>query len=170
MPAAGESEAHRFQLSASNDGKIWKTVVDQSRNDVASPHTYAAFDPPVRARYFKLQNLQMPAGGKFAVGDLRLFGVGTVAPPQAVNELAAQRDPQDRRKVTLTWTPAERAESYLIRYGITADKLYQHHLINGGDAAAVTLYCLNNDPPYFFRIDAINSGGRTISIQTAAAK
>jgi hypothetical protein len=170
MPPAGQSEAHRFQLSASNDGKNWKTVVDHSRNNVASPHTYAEFNPPVRARYFKLQNIQMPAGGKFAVSDLRLFGVGTIAPPEVVKELSAQRDPQDRRKVTLTWTPAERAESYLIRYGITADKLYQHHLINAGEAATVTLYCLNNDPPYFFRIDAINSGGRTKSTQTAAAK
>ena len=79
----------------------------------------------------------------------------------SVEKLTATRDPSDRRKVKLTWSPAKGATSYLLRYGITKDKPYQHDLIPGGKTSELTLYCLNNEPTYFFRIDALNAGGRT---------
>src|SRR5207245_4603411 len=132
-------------LDASEDGKTWKRTIDRADNDVASPHTYTAFDPPLPARYFKLTNVFTPAGGKFAVSDLRVFGVGAGDPPAAVKGLAAKRDAQDRRQVTLTWKPPANASAYLVRYGVEPDKLYQHRLVRGGGVPGVTLYCLNHD-------------------------
>jgi hypothetical protein len=90
-----------------------------------------------------------------------MFGVGAGAAPQAVKDLAVARDSTDRRKVLLSWKPAAGATAYLVRYGITPHQLYQHDFVAGGDATGVTLFGLNNDPPYHFRIDAINAAGRT---------
>jgi hypothetical protein len=156
-----EQDHPRFALSASADGKAWTTVLDRSDAKVASPHDYIEFPQPVRARYLKLVNVSAPGGGKFAVADLRAFGVAEGDKPDPVRQLAATRDPGDRRKVTLTWSPAAGAKAYLVRYGIAADKLYQHEFVRGGEKDRLTLYCLNHDPAYFFRIDAINDSGRT---------
>ena len=87
--------------------------------------------------------------------------------PAAVAKLSAERDPADRRKVTLTWTPADGATAYLIRYGIAPEKLYQHDLVSDGGKTELTLYNLNGKPPYHFRIDAMNASGRTTSAASA---
>ena len=167
--ASSTPDVHRFVLNASEDGKAWKRVIDRADGDVASPHTYAAFDPPLAARYFKVENVYAPANGKFAVSDLRVFGVAAGDPPPAVKGLTAKRDAKDRRKVTLSWKPSKGATSYLIRYGAAPTKLYQHRLVQGGEVASATLFCLNNDPAYTFAIDALNSSGRTVGETRATA-
>jgi hypothetical protein len=144
-------------------------VLDRADGEVASPHTYAAFGQPLRARYFKLENVFTPAGGKFAVSDLRVFGVASGDPPAAVNGLTAKRDAKDRRKVVLTWKPSKGATAYLIRYGAEPSKLYQHRLVQGGDVSSATLFCLNHDPAYAFAIDALNPSGRTSGDARATA-
>lgn len=161
-PIAGFSpDQHRFVLSASDDDKSWRPIVDRSQSSSPTPNAYVQFAEPVKARYFKLENVFTPGGGKFAVSDLRLFGISDGPTPESVTELTATRDATDRRKVTLSWKPAKGATAYLIRYGIEPAKLYQHHLVNSGDATSVTLYCLNNDRPFTFVVDAMNDAGRT---------
>jgi hypothetical protein len=162
-------DVHRFVVESSEDATTWKVVVDRSAATVASPHTYVEFDAPIKSRYLKVTNVQTPAGGKFAISDVRAFGVGSGKPPEAVEMLTAARDKSDRRKVTLTWTPAKGATGYLVRYGITKDKPYQHDLVAGGKTGELTLYCLNGEPPYYFRIDALNAAGRTIGEIVAQA-
>jgi hypothetical protein len=167
--ASFSPDQHRFILSASDDGKDWKRALDRSESTTATPHAYVQFDSPIKARFFKLENLFTPAGGKFAVSDLRLFGVGTGSPPSEATDLVVKRDSADRRRVTLTWKPASGATSYLIRYGTTPEKLYQHHLINRADATSVMLYCLSSDPGYAFGVNAINENGLTKGATTVAA-
>ncbi len=41
--------------------------------------------------------------------------------------------------------------------------------MRGGEGTTVTLYALNNDPPYVFRVDAINDNGLTVGTGTAEA-
>ena len=112
----------------------------------------------------------MPAGGKFSISDFRLFSAGEGDPPAAPTGLTAHRDDKDRRKVTLTWNASAGATSYLIRYGTSPHKLYQHHLINRADATTVTLYCLGSDPAYAFRVDAISENGLTRGASLAEAR
>ncbi|MEA2733560.1 MAG: xylan 1,4-beta-xylosidase, partial [Humisphaera sp.] len=164
-----EDDTHRFAVESSEDGANWKIVIDRTAATTASPHTYVEFATPVKARYLKVTNIQTPAGGKFAVSDLRAFGAAKGDPPAAVETLSAERDSADRRKVTLTWTPVKGATAYLIRYGITTEKLYQHDLVDDGGKGKLTLYCLNGEPPYFFRIDAMNPSGRTMGGASAEA-
>jgi hypothetical protein len=151
----------RFLVSISTDGKDFTIVSDRGQVTVAAPHDYVEFAQPLRARFVRVSNVYTPAGGKFAVAELRAFGIAEGTKPEPVRQLSAARDASDRRKVTLTWAPAAGAKAYLLRYGIAADKLYQHEFIRGGEKKELTLYCLNNDPGYTFRMDAINDSGRT---------
>ena len=91
------------------------------------------------------------------------------AAPKMASDLKAKRNEKDRRVVELSWKPAEGATSYLIRYGIDASKLYHHHLIRGATTNLLTLYSLNNEPGYFFRIDALNDSGTTVGTETIPA-
>jgi hypothetical protein len=157
-------DENRFALLGSIDGKAWTTIVPE-RN--ANDHAYVAFDAPVPVRFLRLRNTHVAAGGRFSVSDLRAFGVADdLRAPDAVATLTVKRDPADRRKVELRWPPAPHATSYLIRYGAAPDKLYQHHVVRGRDGTAATLYSLNNDPPYTFRVDALNATGRTVGTGT----
>jgi xylan 1,4-beta-xylosidase len=164
-----EDDTHRFVVESSEDGVAWKIAIDRSAATNASPHTYVEFDHPIRLQFLKVTNVQTPAGGKFAVSDVRAFGIAPGDPPAAVSDLSAKRDTADRRKVTLSWTPSDRATSYLIRYGITKDQMYQHDLVMNGKAKELKLYNLNGQPPYVFRIDALNASGRTMSEARADA-
>ena len=161
----GAPDAHRFILSASDDGDTWTKLLDRSDSDQTSPYTYVQFEQPLNARFFKLENAVTPGTGKFAVSDLRVFGVGHGAKPQAVGGVAAKRD-ADRRNATVSWKPADGATSYLIRYGIAKDKLYQHRLVNDGRRTEETLHCLSGQPAYFFRVDALNESGMTSGTET----
>jgi hypothetical protein len=76
-----------------------------------------------------------------------------------VADVKAERDEKDRRKVTIKWSPVEGATGYLVRYGIVPGKWYQHAQVRGGETGELTLYSLNSEPPYFFRVDAINENG-----------
>jgi hypothetical protein len=159
LGATGD-DAHRYSLASSRDRKQWDIVLDRSKSTVASPHHYAQLEKPVRARYLRLTNVHTPGGGKFAVSDLRVFGVGDGPAPAPVEGVQVQRDSGDRRKVTVSWGPSDGAIAYLVRYGIETNHLNQHDLVRGGDAMSITLYGLNREPGYHFAVDAINDAGR----------
>lgn len=169
LPVDPADDVHRFTVSASADGQTWAGVLDRTSGQTCSPHTYAQLEEPVRARYVRVTNVHTPAGGKFAVSDLRVFGVAEGSKPAAVATLAANRDASDRRKVFLRWSPADGASAYLVRYGVSPDKLYQHALVTGLHVRDLTLYSLNHEPPYHFRVDAVNESGVTDGTATAEA-
>ena len=167
VPAADDT--HRFAVEFSEDAGKWNIIIDRSAATTASPHTYVEFERLVKARYLKVTNVQTPAGGKFAVSDVRAFGVAPGDRPAAVGELSAKRGANDRRQATITWTPAKGATGYLVRYGIAKDKLYQHDLVQGGKSKELKLYNLNAEPGYVFRVDALNASGRTIGNEIVEA-
>jgi hypothetical protein len=157
----GGKDVHQFVVKASVDGNTWDTVLDERHNDVAVTHDYVQLDRPTRARFVRVENEYMPGGGKFAVSDLRVFGIGDGPKPTAVTGVRADRDAKDRRKIVVRWSPADGATGYLVRYGITKGKWYQHYRVRGGQARELTMYSLNAEPPYYFRVDAINENGVT---------
>lgn len=157
----GDEDAHRFVVKASPDGKRWEMLLDESRNGAAVPHDYVQLGTPMQARYVRVENAYTPGGGKFAVSDLRVFGIGDGARPRAAGGVTAARDASDRRKVKVTWSPAKGATGYLVRYGIEKGKWYQHYRVRGGETAELTMYSLNAEPPYYFRVDATNENGVT---------
>lgn len=168
LAEAGQ-DAHRYALSASRDGAEWDLVLERSRSSGASPHHYAEMEKPVLARYLRLTNVHMPGGGKFAVSDLRAFGIGEGPKPAAVSNVQVTRDEHDRRKAMISWSPSEHASAYLVRYGIEKNHLNQHDLVRGGDATSITLYGLNAEPGYHFAVDAMNDAGRAVGEAAAHA-
>jgi xylan 1,4-beta-xylosidase len=157
----------QFVVSTSQDEKAWDVVMDRRAASVAEPHAYEQLEKPVPARYVRVQNVSMPAGAKFAISDLRVFGSGGGKAPSVVEGVEVKRDQKDRRKVTISWKASDGARDYLVRYGIHPNKLYQHHLIHGGQITSLTLYSLNAEPGYDFRIDAMNDSGKAIGSSIA---
>jgi hypothetical protein len=166
--AEHDTEAHgrqeklyqQYVLEVSPDARRWFVVVDKSRNTKDVPHDYVQLNGPVRARFVRLTNVHMPAEGKFAIRDLRIFGKAPGESPVQVEEFTAQRNANDERSVTLRWAPPARAEGYLIRYGIAPDKLYNSYQVQG-HTTSFSINSLNVGVRYYFAIDAINGSGRT---------
>jgi hypothetical protein len=115
---------------------------------------------PQTLRFLKVENVFTPAGGKFALRDLRVFGPGG-EPPAPVRGLKVIRHAGDDRNATVTWTPSPNADGYLIRFGIAPDKLFQTIQLQGGTKAALTMHALNRGVKYSWRVDAFNADGLT---------
>jgi hypothetical protein len=164
------NDAHQFLLSASDDGKNWRPVVDRRHNSAAEPHTYVQFDQAVNARYLKLENVTTPGGGRFAVSDLRAFGNAPGAAPDAVTTVTVKRSREDRRRANITWPRDTTATGYVVRYGIARDRLYQNYQVMNGQTTDITIYSLNEKPAYFFRVDAMNDSGLTEGASVVGAE
>ena len=150
---------HRYVVETSDDGRRWSTLVDKSRDTTDVPHDYVVLDDAVRARHVRITNVHMPAGGRFALRDLRVFGLADGPAPQPVRELAVRRDPADARTATLRWQRVSGATGYVVRYGLSREKLYANHQV--GDVDSLTTNALNRDAVYYFTVDAINASGIT---------
>jgi len=167
-PIPGD-DRQRYKLLASNDGTTWRALPapgtkresDSGMRASAGPHDYLAFEPPQSVRFLKVENVSTPAGGKFALSDLRVFGPGGGQPPQPATDLKVTRHADDDRNATITWTPSPNADGYLIRFGIAPDKFYQSIQLRGGTNASLTTHALNRGVKYAWRVDAFNASGLT---------
>ena len=161
--------AYAYTLEASMDGEQWFMLVDRrdSRDDL--PHDYQPLDSVTRIRYLKLTNCgKTPAGGKFSVSGLRVFGFGGGDAPAKAPDFRATRE-EDARNATVRWEPVEGAQGYFIRWGIDPQELHTHWQVIsdhvGGDCEA-TIYCLTKNQDYYFTVDAYNESGVTYGTQT----
>ena len=153
-------DSHRYRLLGSVDGKVWLVLVDRSQNQTARPHDYAVL-PEVRTlRFLRIENVRMPAGGKFALRDLRVFGHGEEAPPPPVAAPQVTRHADDRN-VTVRWQPVAHTDGYLVRFGTAPDKLWQCIQMQAGFSSSLTFHALNRGVTYSWRVDAFNGSGLT---------
>ncbi|MBI2812088.1 MAG: family 43 glycosylhydrolase [Candidatus Melainabacteria bacterium] len=147
---------HRYQIFDSMDGKIWKLLVDKSKNDKDVPHDYIEFSKPFNTQFLKIVNVEMPTGC-FAIGDLRVFGNAKGAAPKPVQGLTGTRDAQDRRNCSLKWQQVPKAYAYNVAFGVSPDKLYGSFLVY--DQTNYDLHALNVDSKYYFNIQAVGETG-----------
>ena len=101
--------------------------------------------------------------GFAAVSGLRIFGSDGIEKPAVPQNVHAVRLAEDTRNCTLIWDKAERAEGYIIRYGIAPDKLYNQYQVNG---EKVEIRTLTKGIFYYFRVDSFNAGGVTTGTVT----
>jgi len=151
---------HRYILDYSADGETWKKLVDRSKNETDNSHQYIQLDKKTSCRYLKVTNVQVP-GGNFAMSGFRVFGKGQGEKPSQIAGLQATRNPKDGRKVNLTWNASKGATGYVVNYGVSADKLYQHYMVYGN--TSVSINSLNAKLGYTFTIEAFNENGITKS-------
>lgn len=147
---------HQYKLSASLDGKKWKTIVDKSNNKTDVPHDYVELPAPVQARYIKLENVHMPSG-KFAISGLRVFGKGNGAIPDPVKQFIVMRTEKDKRSAWIKWSPVSGAYAYNIYTGLAPDKLYNCIMVH--DANEYYYKAMDSQKEYYFTIEAMNENG-----------
>jgi xylan 1,4-beta-xylosidase len=149
---------HRYRVLYSQDGKIWEVLADRTAPHEDLTHEYFEFERPLAARFIRLENVAVP-GGALAVSGLRVFGAGNGQPPGPVDNFSVQRDPNDGRRVVLSWPRSAGAAGYVVRFGIAPDKLYLHVQVEAG--ASLEIRSLNREAPYTFTIDSYNENGIT---------
>ena len=66
---------YQYLLEYSLDDKTWHTLADKTENKLDVPDDYIELQNPVKARFIRLTNYQVP-GGTFAIAGLRVFGIG----------------------------------------------------------------------------------------------
>jgi hypothetical protein len=151
---------YRYKLEASVDGETFATLVDRSDNSDDYSHEYFELEDEQRIRYIRLTNMgEVPAGGRFALSGLRVFGYGNAPVPTAVNAVTCERL-EDERMMTVSWDESPNAEGYMIRFGINPDELNQHYMIQS--QTSIMLRCLNKGVDYYVRVDAYNESGMTV--------
>jgi xylan 1,4-beta-xylosidase len=152
-------------LEVSEDGKTWNAIVDRRTAMRDAAHDYAQLDLPLMARHVRITNTHTPAGGKFSLSGLRVFGHGMGVFPGQVSNVKATRDPADARRALVEWPAAAGADFYIVRYGIAPDKLFNSYQVY--KATQLDIRSLNRGTPYWFAVDAINGNG--LRVGSAAA-
>ena len=156
--------AYKYTLEASVDGEEWFTLIDRRNSADDLPHDYVQLDSVTSLRYLKLTNCgKTPAGGKFAVSGLRVFGYGGGDAPATAPDFTAKRG-EDARNMTVSWQPVEGAQGYFIRWGIDPNNLHTHWQVLAdpvGGGTEATVYCLTKGVTYYVTVDAYNESGVT---------
>lgn len=162
-----EGAIRQYTIEGSVDRQSWSMLADKSKVNTDNAHETIQLPGKTVCRYLKLTNVRVP-DGCFAVSGFRVFGTGNGELPGEITGLKAERNPSDKRSVTLSWNPSEGATGYNISYGIEKDKLYQNYMIYGD--TSVTINSLHSGLEYYFSIEAFNENGITQSNQVVQSK
>jgi len=152
-----EHDAYQYTVETSADGQTWQTSLDRRDRQQDSPHDYTQLAAAVTARYVRLVNVHTPDNGLFSISDLRLFGHAPGNPPDQVPDVVAARNPDDPRRVHLTWQPADNADFYIIRYGLAPDRLFNNYQVYQTNDFDIN--SLNLGTSYYFTVTAANGTG-----------
>jgi hypothetical protein len=161
------SDTYRYVIEVSSDAKAWHTVVDHEKEGRDAPDDYEVLLRAMGGRYVRIRNAHSPNGAKFSLLGLRVFGKGSIALPQRVAGVRAQRDAGDARRATISWKPAQRAEFYIVRVGTSAKVLNLDYQVYDS-ATTLMVPALNAGAPYFVTVDAVNEGGITTGVAAVA--
>ena len=163
----GEGWAYRYLVEFSQNGKDWFKGVDRTGASVLRQHEYVEFAKRVGARFVRVTNKgDSPAGSRFAINGLRVFGEGGGSAPDAVDmsRVFADRRADNNRAAGLAWPKAKGAQGYIVRYGIAPDKLYTHYQVIGSESVVVNTLIRGVD--YYATVDSYNESGVTRGTKT----
>ena len=147
---------YRYIVETSVDGNQWELAFDRSDNRTTRPHELLVLDKTVKARYVRLTNCEKLTG-HLSVFDLRIFGFAPGKKPADVKEIHISRQ-SDRRRISISWSPADRARGYIVHWGTRPDELYSACQTLEPE---LELGLFSTDQEYFFRVDAFNDSGIT---------
>jgi len=153
----GHGFSYRYLIEISADGSSWETCIDCREDTDDFSHPYYQLDEKTKIRYIRITNHgSIPAGGKFALSGLRVFGHGCGQPPAAAPVFQAIRC-TDSRNMDVSWEAVPGADGYTVRFGIHPDELYLHWQIIG--ETSVNIGCLTKGVTYYVTVDAYNDSG-----------
>ena len=141
---------HRYVIEESLNGNDWKMLIDKSNSFKDSPNDYVELETPVRTRYLRYRNVDVPTLTspfrifEFLVSERRKAGL--------VTGFSVMRE-SDRRDALITWNAIDNAQGYNIRWGIKPDKLYSSWLVYGD--TQLLLKALTTNQEYYFTIRGV---------------
>lgn len=150
-----EGLRHRYTIEASEDGKVWKTVVDRHDSYKDTPNDYVEVSVPMAARYIRYKNIDVPTPN-LAISELRVFGKGFGKVPQSPQKVILERH-KDRRDIAISWTPVKGAQGYNVLWGIAPDKLYSSWMVYGKNE--LLMKSLTTNQSYYFSVEAFDENG-----------
>lgn len=151
---AGHDTAVAFRLEISVDGLAWSVVRDAMHD--GRPHDLTVLEAPAPARYVRVTGGASALGSPFSVSGLRVFGLGQGdAPPPVV----ARAERVSETAARISWTGAESAHGYNVRYGTAENKLYSCWQVD--ESGELVLRSLNSGVDYWVAVDAFNQNGVT---------
>jgi len=154
---APQSYSYQYLIEYSLDGKKWSPLIDQRKSTKDHPHELFCLDHKILARHVRITN-KKEIPGKFSLYDFRIFGNGLGQKPTAINGLEGQRDAKDRRRITLQWQASADAKGYILRWGVTAEKLYNATVIYDNKFEG---RIFNSAQDYYFSVEAFNENGHS---------
>ena len=147
----------RFRLSASLDGRVWKTAADLSRERRDRPNAYIELPAPVRARFVRYEHIHVGAAN-LAISDIRVFGNGSGPVPATPAGLTARRD-SDERNAVITWQAVPGVVGYNLRWGISPSKLYQTYQRFADQGTTLELRALTVGQAYWVAVESFDENG-----------
>jgi hypothetical protein len=154
---------YQYLVEYSTDGKDWTTYSDKRESKEGLSHNFLVSGNLNKARFIKITNYKVPSG-VFALSDFRVFGYKEGAVPATPGDVTSVRNPDDKRKVVIKWTPSDGASGYNISYGTAPDKLYHNHYIFGTDTLFIG--SLHAGKTYYYKIQSFNECGRSMASKT----
>ncbi|MEJ5302237.1 MAG: family 43 glycosylhydrolase [Bacteroidales bacterium] len=151
-----DSLYHSYLIEGSIDSKSWFAIVDKRSNRQDVPHDYTPLKSPVMARFVRIRNVHM-ASGKFALSGFRIFGHAQKPLPAMVEDFVALRGASEPRNAWLKWKTSDDASGYIIRFGVSPDKLYGSIMVWGRNE--YWFNAMDADRDYYFSISAFNEAG-----------
>ena len=144
-----------YRIEAQGRDGSWRTVVDEREGRPFAEHPYYPLDKPVVALGLRLVNaadLEVP----FAVRGLRAFGTMDKPKPAAPRGVRVVRDAADRRHAAVSWEPVKGASGYLVRFGVSPEKL---HLSRTVKSCRVDIRSLDAEENYVWSVTGYNEAG-----------
>jgi hypothetical protein len=151
-----------YTVEVSADKNTWILIENKPDNKQEFRHVYIELPGPAKARYVRVTNLGTYDDAKFCIKDLRVFGnpkdmrIRKDARAHAVKDVKVVRNPEDRREATLLWDPIPGADGYIVRYGLSKDKLYNSYIVY--DGTFLKMHSLNTEAEYVFQVESFDSG------------
>jgi hypothetical protein len=136
---------YRYRIEASRDGEQWTVFADRTQNTKDMPHELIVAPKPVKARFLRIVNTETVTG-KFSISGFRVFG--DKYKEQKVKGLKIERE-TDRCRYALHWDALPNATGYIVRWGISPDKLHSAAMayVNNFEAGF-----FNSESEYFFSV------------------
>lgn len=147
---------YRYLIECSKDAKHWETLFDMSDCAKDNPHELLVLPKAVKTRYIRVTN-QKELSGKFSIFDLRVFGFGSGKRPSEVQSVKIERG-EDRRRIRLSWPQADRAQGYVLHWGVDPDEMYSTCQTLTPE---IELGLFSTDQEYYFSVDSFNEAGVT---------
>ena len=144
------------RIETSIDGDSWHILDDPKGSERDAPHRFVVTDSPREARYVRVTGVSTPWNSSMALSGVRVFGTVQGQPPAAVKPQAKR---VDELTAEVTWSPADGAHGYTVRYGLTPEKLYHSWQVYGQND--LRLPTLNAGVEYWVAVDSFGETGVT---------